>query len=234
MAIKARYVIDQAKGLLNDPSGRRWPDADLIKYLNDGQRRIVTLMPSVNSSKHTYQLTPGVVQSIPDGTLAISAFVRNQGLDGSTAGNAIDEFPRQLLDDIFPDWAADTESVSVAYAMYKRLDNPKIFEVYPPQPDPAGYIEVEAADEPADCTLSSHDGSSTGSADSNIDIDPMCADALLYFVMFKAHSRDFRYSVRKLAESYWNKMLSELGLSNQRETAESAKIEGSANASGVQ
>ena len=233
MAIKARAVINQAKGLLNDPNGKRWPDSDLIGYLNDGQRRVLTLIPASKAVKKTIQLASGVVQNVPSDLLAISNFVRNMGAAGATPGLSIEEMSRDLLDDMFPGWAADGESGDVMFCMYDRRSNPKIFETYPPQPNPANFIEVEAAEHPTDCTLSSHDGEATGSADSSIDLGDQYADALLYFIMWKAHSRDFRYAVRGLAENYWNKMLSELGLSNQREVAEAKKIKDGSNDSGV-
>lgn len=45
----ASEVIDRARDLLGDPDtgSSRWTDADLVRWLNDGQRKLVSLRPDV-------------------------------------------------------------------------------------------------------------------------------------------------------------------------------------------
>jgi hypothetical protein len=52
--ITAQEVIDRARQLINDVassfvSGLRWSDAELLQWLTDGQREIVTLEPEANA-----------------------------------------------------------------------------------------------------------------------------------------------------------------------------------------
>ena len=47
---------------------------------------------------------------------------------------------------------------------------------------------------PADCTLASHDGTSTGSTDSVIAIDDVYGGALLDLVLYRAYSKDSKYA----------------------------------------
>lgn len=220
----ARTIIDQAKTLLNDTAGRRWGDQELLGYLNDGQRQVVTLMPSAKSSTITMQLAPGIKQSIPATAMTFVEAECNMGSAGSVAGLPIIEIDRGKLDNMHPDWRTDSADGKVMFSCHSK-DTPREFEVYPAQPDPAHHIDLVVTEYPTDCTLATYEGASTGNQDTAIDMPVQFADALLYFVLFKAHSKDFRYAVQGLAERWWNKMLTELGLTNQRETVEARKLQ---------
>lgn len=220
----ARQIINKAKELLNDLSAVRWNEAFLLVAINDGQRRIVSLLPAIKATSAPYQLVPGFLQQRPASAMSITGANHNMGADGSTVGMTITEIKRAVFDNLHPAWKMDTPDGAVVYAMFDP-DRPDQYEVWPPQPDPAFYIDLDVVLYPTDCTLATVDGQATQDPDSDIDLPDEYADGLLYYVLFRAHLRDFRYSVQGLTERYWNKMLSELGLTNQREVVEAKKME---------
>lgn len=44
----AKTIIDKASVILSDITATRWTTAELLGWLNDGQRELVTLAPQVN------------------------------------------------------------------------------------------------------------------------------------------------------------------------------------------
>jgi len=214
----ARRIIDIAKTKLNDEQGRRWPDAELLEDLNDGQRRIVTLVPSTKAANEVIALNGGPVQHLPLSMMMIAEAVRNMGARGDVPGTAITQIDRRKLDNMHPDWAQDPPLGIVTYVMYDRAVTPREFHVYPPQPqNNPHHIEVVGIRYPTDCTLADLDGVATTEKDSMIDLPENYSDALLYFLMFRGHMKDSRYAQAGHAERYFNKMLAELGLTAQQD-----------------
>ncbi len=212
----ARRIIDIAKTKLNDEQGKRWPDAELLNDLNDGQRRIMVLDPTTKGRHCVVDLEPGVIQRLPDSVMVMMEPVRNKAADGIGSGRAVIPIDRRTLDNMHPDWPADPPLKEARFIMYDRELTPREFSVYPPQPQSPGALDAVLVDFPTDCTLAELDGEETGKADSEIDLPDDKANALLYFIMFRAHSKDSRYALLGMADRYERLMLSELGLAAQR------------------
>lgn len=71
----AQEVIDRARELINDVastfvSGLRWSDAELLRWLTDGQREIVKLKPEANSVTSLFTVIGGSPRQRLDSAVA--------------------------------------------------------------------------------------------------------------------------------------------------------------------
>jgi len=190
MAKTARQVVDDAKTALLDETGVRWGDKELLDYLNDGQREIVKYKPEANTVNESVQLVAGTKQTLPAGAVCLIDLTRNMGADGATPGDIIHECPKKTLDAILPGWHKSIPSASALHFCFDERDS-KTYYVYPPQPASGmGYVEQVRADNPTDCTLADHDGTSTGDSDSNLSLPDEYANDLYHFVLHRAHSKE--------------------------------------------
>lgn len=176
--ILASSILSKAKTLLQDTTGVRWGDPELLGWLNDGQREITMFRPDVYSRLASLALVVGTRQTIPsDGTAAIKV-TRNMGVGGTVPGAPIRHVPMDLLDANVPDWHSRT---AVAVILHATTDvrMPRTFFVYPPAI--AGtFVELLYAAPPPDVTVVS----------AAISIDDVFAGPLVDYVCFRAYSKD--------------------------------------------
>lgn len=181
--ITAQEIVDRAGVLIQDATNVRWPESELLDWLNDGQREIVLVRPEAHSTNTAVQLAEGTKQSIPADGISLLDIVRNMGTDGVTPGNAVRIIDREVLDAQRPDWHTEAAAASVKHYMYDGR-NPKNFYVYPPQPAVSqGYVELVYASSPTDCAL----------VDA-IKVDDVYANALLDYILYRAYSKDAEYA----------------------------------------
>ena len=192
--LTARSIVDKAKIIVQDNTGVRWPDVELIKWLNDAQRDVVLMKPDACVKNVSVQAVAGTKQTLPNDAIGLIDVPRNMGVNGTTPGRTIRQIPKVVLDGLTADWHTATASAVSLHYVYDKRD-PKHFYLYPPQPAVGpGQIEVVYPANPVDCTLASHDGLSTGSPDSVIAIDDVYGGALLDLVLYRAYSKDSKYA----------------------------------------
>lgn len=75
--ILADAILDRASRLLVDTTKRRWPDATLINWLNDGQLAILALRPDAYTATRRVQLSEGTRQVVPAGDFELLDVPRN-------------------------------------------------------------------------------------------------------------------------------------------------------------
>ena len=137
----ASEIISRVSKTLFDDAGVRWVEAELLEYLTDAQREVVLLKPTAYTINQSVQLTQGTLQSLPVDGLILIDVLANMGADGSTPGRSVTQIDRTVLESVRPDWRAETESIAARHYMFDDRD-PQKFEVYPPQPATAGYVQV--------------------------------------------------------------------------------------------
>lgn len=188
-------LLSRAAVILQDPTSIRWPQTELLDWLNDGQREIALFKPNVFVKNTTVQLVAGTKQSLPADGVSLIDVVRNMGTNGSTPGAAIRVVTREILDAQISNWHSSTASAVVKHYVYTPLD-PKTFYVYPPQPTGAGtqnQAEVVYVASPTDATLVS-----------TITIDDIYMTALLNYILFRAYTKDAEYANNaQLAQLYY-------------------------------
>jgi len=190
--MQGSVVIDRAQRILNDTTAVRWPAADLLDWLNEGQKAAVRIAPEAYTVTANVQLATGARQNLV--TIAAAAAVevplrlieitRNvTDATGFPALRAIRMVNRRALDQANPDWPTDATNALVENYMFDSR-NPKEFFVYPPQPAAGqGFVEVIYSAEPTDLT-----------ADTDpIALDDAFAPALVDYIVHRALSTDAEY-----------------------------------------
>jgi hypothetical protein len=148
--ITGQYLITSAQLTLKDANAIRWTRAELLGYLNDGQRELVTIKPEACTINTAIKLAAGLTkQSIPDAAIALLDVTRNMGSDGATPGRAISITSKSMLDAVVPTWSS--ASNSEGYITHFTYDprNPKVFYVYKKAPTADLYVEVIYSSVPA-------------------------------------------------------------------------------------
>lgn len=186
-------MLSRASVILQDPTNIRWPQTELLDWLNDGQREIALYKPNVFVKNTVQQLVSGTKQTLPADGVTLVDVVRNMGVNGSTPGDAIRVVTREILDAQVRGWHSSTASATTKHYVYTPLD-PKTFYVYPPQPSSgAGQVEVIYVASPTDATLVS-----------TITIDDVYMTALLNYILFRAYTKDAEYANNaQLAAAYY-------------------------------
>lgn len=135
-------IVTRVRNLLNDEdSGNyRWTDAELLRWLNDAQRAIVSLSPDANTVIESVSLASGVKQSLPVGGVRLYNVMRNMGTNGSTPGSSVSITEMEDLAAFDPSWSSTTASNVVKNFMIDER-SPLSYYVYPPVSTPC-YVEL--------------------------------------------------------------------------------------------
>lgn len=176
-------VITKVQTILQDTTGIRWPDSELLGWLNDGQREIVLYKPNAFVKNTSVKLASGTKQTLPADGVQLIDVVRNMGTGGATPGRAIRITMREILDSQVPGWHASTADAEVKHYMYTVLD-PKTYYVYPPQPSTAqNYVELVYGAAPTDAILSG-----------TITLDDIYQTILVDYCLYRAYSKDTEFA----------------------------------------
>lgn len=80
--ITGANLLLRIEDTLQDTTNVRWPEAELLRYINDAQREIVNLRPESSADHSNVQLVTGTEQTIPDVALRLIKVVRNMSAAG--------------------------------------------------------------------------------------------------------------------------------------------------------
>ena len=167
--ILVKDAIWRISVLLQDvsPQFARWPEKEIVNYLNDAHLAITKLLPAASSRIDAIKLSPGTRQSIEtiaaanckpgDGSVPavpvlgtqVLDVIRNMGADGLTPGNAIRLLSdgREVMDSQTPGWHAITGAAVTGYMYDPRM--PRYFYITPGAPvSPAMWAEVAFTAQP--------------------------------------------------------------------------------------
>jgi hypothetical protein len=180
--ITAQSIINKASTLLLDTSNVRWTRAELLGWLNDGQRQIVTMSPSATNKVAVMKLVAGTRQNIPSDGWTLLNVIRYMGTDGTRPGRAVRITSQQLLDSYNPNWHSSTPSVVPQSYVFDQQDQ-TAFYVYPPNTG-NGYVQLNYSPEPADLTSESQP----------IVVRDIFQTALLDYILYRACSKDAEYA----------------------------------------
>lgn len=210
MTTPAARIISRVQTLLQDPDGVRWPAAELVGYLNDGQRHIVTLKPAANPAIVSFPLVQGVRQQIPaDGLMLIDIYANSTGRK-----TAVRKTDRTTLEAVRPGWMAMNAASEIVHYMVDPSDD-NIFYVFPPAL--AGTtVEMCYAQYPADVPTPT--GPTSGSVTGDIALSDGYANMLVDYIMYRAHSKDAEFGGNpQIATAYLSTFNALLGAGAQAE-----------------
>lgn len=184
MTTPAQSVIRRAAETLQDLTAVRWSTAELVRYLNDGQREILMYRPDVFATSTTLTLVEGTKQTLPTTAAKLLDVVRNAA--SSSNKRAVRVVNRQLLDSQVPDWHIATPSVNTAHYMYDPAV-PKEFFVYPPA-TVLTQLDVVVAQYPS--TITEPSSGTYTAVSGNIGVPDVLSNALTDYILFRAFTKD--------------------------------------------
>jgi hypothetical protein len=108
--------------------GTRWKNSELLGYLNESYKAIMSLKPDANTINESFTAIDGTKQSLPDTGIRLVDVVRNL----SPVERSISVVARKQLDMASPNWHSSrvTATTGIEQYIYDEL-NPKNFYLYP-------------------------------------------------------------------------------------------------------
>jgi len=188
MAVTVASVLSRVDAVLQDTSNIRWPDTELILWVNDAQREIALIKPDSTATVATVTLAAGTKQSIPSGGNRLLDVTRNMSAASSgTGGRAIRLVNRSVLDAQSPSWhdpavTGSAKHTSVIKHYTYEEDNPRTFYVYPGVSGNA-YVELTYSANPA----------TVGTSD-NLGVPDVYANAVMNFVLYMAYMKEAEFA----------------------------------------
>lgn len=196
MALTAQHLLDRVQTHLVDEGGDTWGRAELRNLLTDAQRELVGLRPEVYTVTEAVQLEPGVRQQVPQGGVWLVDVPRSLGKDGKTPRRTMRRVARADLDAADPDWPTKTPRIeAVNWALDDR--DPRRWWVYPPQPDPAGYVELVYTPNPP----------AVGEEEGEIALEEIYAPALLDYVLSWALTKESDAQQSSKAQQHYQRFV---------------------------
>lgn len=179
MATTAQAVIDDVEIILQDQTNTRWEEAELLRWLNLGQKAVVREKPDANPVIVTAGLVSGVWQTIPSTAIKLLDVICNLGTTGTTRGSAVTFIERKFIDASEPSWTNVTASINVKHVIYDPMRYPKKYLVYPKSTG-TNYLELITSDLPTD----------VAAIGNNITIGDEYTEVLMDYICFRAFSKD--------------------------------------------
>lgn len=208
MAITAQSIIRRCVETLQDNTSVRWPVAELVRYLNDGQREVVLYRPDSVVTNTTVTCVAGTKQSIPTGGAKLIEVIRN--VASTSAKKAVRLTNREILDAQTPAWHNATGTVDILHFMFDPRD-PKTFWVYPPATASA-QLELLYAAYPTDITEPA-DGSTYSAVTGNISLPDVFGNSLIDYILYRAYTKDSEYAGNlQRAQAHYASFANALGI----------------------
>ena len=183
-------LITRVQDTLQDTTSVRWPEAELLRYINDAQREIVNFRPEASSKTANLQLVTGTLQTLPTEGLRLIKVTRNMSdaSGGATGARAIRLVSVDILNTQEPDWNNPSVSGDAAHGTNIKHyvfdeDDPRRFYVYPGVSGNA-FVEIVYSKSPTDL----------GNTSATIDLDDTYGNAIVDYVLFRAYLKDAEYA----------------------------------------
>jgi len=188
MNIAAQSIIRRVVETMQDNTSVRWPVAELVRYLNDGQREVVLYRPDSMVTNATITLASGAKQALPTNGSKLIDVIRN------TAGTkrSVRMTVRNILDTQSPNWYNLTGVTEILHYMYDPRD-PKVFYVYPPAAASGASVEVVYSAYPTDITEPA-DGALYSAVTGNISLPDIYGNVLADYILYRAYTKDSEYA----------------------------------------
>ena len=206
-------LISRIQDILQDTTSIRWPEAELLRYINDAQREVCNLRPESTATTANTALVVWTKQSLPSGGLRLIRVTRNMS---SAAGNATGGRAVRLVDvDILntqePNWHDPTVSGDAAHTTTVKHyifdeDNPRSFYVYPGASSTSTFLEIVYSAAPTDLANTS----------ATLHVDDIFANAVIDYVLFRCYLKDAEYAGnQQRAGTHFQLFSSSLGAGGQ-------------------
>lgn len=149
-------IISEARKLLQDTRAPfRYNEAELLGYVNQTLKRVLTIRPDLFTETATVPLQPGdVLQSLPVNAHRLVDIYYVEGY------NSVNEVERPVFERAYPQWVSDPAGIPLNFIRHSR--NPTKFFVYPRPVDGlslvAEYVVIPATYAEGDNIVAPGDG----------------------------------------------------------------------------
>lgn len=197
MAILVNDLISRVQAVLQDTTGVRWPQTELVLWINDAQREVALLKPDAMSNTAIVTLDAGTKQSIPADGNRLLKVVRNMTqnandntlYDGKRSIRLVDG---DILDSQTPDWHDSTVGGDAAHGsevkhyIYNE-ESPRTYYVYPGVSSASTvYLEIMYSKNPAVIT--------TVTGSTALSVPDIFGNAVMNYVLYMAYMKDSEYA----------------------------------------
>jgi len=197
MAILVNDLISRVQAVLQDTTGVRWPQTELVLWINDAQREVALLKPDAMSNTAIVTLDAGTKQSIPADGNRLLKVVRNMTqnandntlYDGKRSIRLVDG---DILDSQTPDWHDSTVGGDAAHGgevkhyIYNE-ESPRTYYVYPGVSSVSTvYLEIMYSKNPAVIT--------TVTGSTALSVPDIFGNAVMNYVLYMAYMKDSEYA----------------------------------------
>lgn len=190
-------LLRRFQTIMMDYKAIRWSIDEAIDWINDSASEIVLRRPAARAITEIVELVSGTKQSANSGTAQLLDVIRNIRADG-TPGKPIRISDRQQIDDAEPNWHNLRPAPTRHYMIDER--SPTSFYVYPPALLGA-TVEVLASKPPPKVEL----------PEDTIDMRSEFINAMLNWMMYRAHSKDSEYSQGNMAALHYQAFTAAIG-----------------------
>ncbi len=212
-------LIDEVRRTIHDETATfRWSDAELIDYINAGQRQIVVLVPEANLSETVADTGADLVsrQLLPAGGIKFIKATTNYADNGTTRQGTIRYAEKDALDTYEPDWEFVTTKADGAnyfeHFMHDRRE-PKAFYVYPAPAAANKRFGIIFSANPTELTV----------VGSTVALSDEYTEALIMYIVYRALTKESRDSMPdQFQQGLWNQFLAVLGIKRAVESSVSA------------
>lgn len=206
-------LISRIQDILQDTTSIRWPEAELLRYINDAQREVCNLRPESTATTANVALVVGTKQTLPSGGLRLIKVTRNMSAaSGSATGKrAVRLVDADILNTQEPNWHDPTVSGDAAHTTTVKHyifdeDDPRAFYVYPGASTTSTFLEIVYSGAPTDLTATS----------GTISVDDIFANAIIDYVLFRCYLKDAEYAGnQQRAGTHFQLFSSSLGAGGQ-------------------
>lgn len=197
MAILVNDIISRVQSVLQDTTGVRWPQTELVLWINDAQREVALLKPDAMSNTAIATLDTGTKQSIPADGNRLLKVVRNMQQDASdntlyNGKRSVRLVDGNVLDSQTPDWHDSTVGADAAHGgeikhyVYNE-ESPRTYYVYPGVAAASTvYLEIIYSKNPA--------AISTVTATTTLSVPDIFGNAVMNYVLYMAYMKDSEYA----------------------------------------
>ena len=211
--VKVIDLVNKAQTILQDTTSTRWPQDELVGWLNDAYREIILARSDANSESDVFSCVAGTRQVLTNefsNALRLLDVVRNT----ATASNkgAVRVIEREILDDQRRTWHSEPAADTIEHFMFDpRL--PREFLVYPPASTNA-KLEVVFSSVPT-----GHDeGTDYTASIETIKIVDSYANSILDYMLYRAYSKDAEYAANaQRAMAHYEAMQQAIGAKSQQD-----------------
>lgn len=199
MTINVADIIQRAGYHLQDTDHIRWTAEELVSWVNEAAKAVVTRRLDAGAVIDNLPLVAGTKQTLASDIYRLIDVTRNMG-NGATPGRIVKRVDRALMDSVRPDWHTVAQNAETRNFMYDGETNPTVFYVYPPSVG-GKSLEAVVAKFPEDA------------ADENgtVDLEGSFEESVLNYVLYRCYAKDTEFGDPAKAVAQYNAFLASLG-----------------------